>query len=331
VVPQSFGFISSEPFELNGEKHEQSVYFDKDKKEAILFSPAHGDYPDITTVLTSKNGNQKAKSLMCDDQVCHLNEVNDKLHLDPQLIAEVYEKRASGENLEIDTTKTITQYVIRSDHKFLDQNELEHLPESMKNVGNGKTILSSSTTVQLEMPNMNLSLSDHGKRSSGSEEEEDSCQPRYFCGSPNKCGCSWSFQKVDKSDVYDDDGKFVVHTVHTVHNVVIDEFCIHCCLNSKYYPYNNYVLCDDFTKPTIEWMRNRAFSTAVAVTFYNQLGKDKVQCPGSFPKFMPNCRYYGNRWKVGRDGNGELKGIGQCVKKSKNTCLKERSKPLTWN
>ena len=44
VVPENFGFVSSKVFEMNGEKHEQSVFYDARKKEAVLFSPAHAGY-----------------------------------------------------------------------------------------------------------------------------------------------------------------------------------------------------------------------------------------------------------------------------------------------
>ena len=61
------------------------MYYDEEKKEAILFSPAHAGYPDITTVLTSPIGDQKAKSLTCNNKICHLNEVNDELYLNPEV------------------------------------------------------------------------------------------------------------------------------------------------------------------------------------------------------------------------------------------------------
>ena len=84
-VPKTFGFVSSLKFDFDGEEHDQSVYYDEEKKEAILFSPAHAGYPDITTVLTSPIGDQKAKSLTCNNKICHLNEVNDELYLNPEV------------------------------------------------------------------------------------------------------------------------------------------------------------------------------------------------------------------------------------------------------
>ena len=77
--------MSSIKFDFDGEEHDQSVYYDEEKKEAILFSPAHAGYPDITTVLTSPIGDQKAKSLTCNNKICHLNEVNDELYLNPEV------------------------------------------------------------------------------------------------------------------------------------------------------------------------------------------------------------------------------------------------------
>ena len=170
VVPENFGFVSSKVFEVNGEKHEQSVFYDARIKEAILFSPSHAGYPDITTVLTSKKGNQKAQSLTCDNKVCHLNDVQDELFMNPEVIAAVYEKKEEDifhgrPRRPISSPVTTTKYVVRSDHWALDENELEALPESMKKVGNGKKILLSSTTVQAEKPNHEFSFG-FGKRES---------------------------------------------------------------------------------------------------------------------------------------------------------------------
>ena len=122
-----------------------------------------------------KNGDQKAKSFMCDDQECHLNEVDDQLHLDPEALAKAYQKIAyfqSGDKLEVDSTKITTRYVVRSKHKLLDQSELDHLPESMKNVGHGKKIITSKTTVQSEKPDGTLSSLGYSKRSLSKESCE---------------------------------------------------------------------------------------------------------------------------------------------------------------
>jgi len=126
VVPENFGFVSSKVFEVNGEKHEQSVFYDARKKEAILFSPAHAGYPDITTVLTSKKGNQKAQSLTCDNKVCHLNDVQDELFMNPEVIAAVYVKKEEDmfqgrPRRPISSPITKTKYVVRSDHRALDE------------------------------------------------------------------------------------------------------------------------------------------------------------------------------------------------------------------
>ena len=182
VVPDNFGFVSSKVFEMNGEKHEQSVFYDPRIKEAILFSPAHAGYPDITTVLTSKKGNQKGQSLTCDNKVCHLNDVQDELFMNPEVIAAVYEKKEEdkfqGRARRISQSPvTKTKYVVRSDHRALDENELEALPESMKKVGNGKKILLSSTTVQAEKPNHEFSFG-FGKRESIIPAPQAWCQDK---------------------------------------------------------------------------------------------------------------------------------------------------------
>ena len=77
-----------------------------------------------------------------------------------QVIAKIYKLKANSSTsglLRADAV-TKTKYVVRSDHRFIDANELESLPDSMKSVGSGKTILSSSTTVQSEKPEEEFSF-----------------------------------------------------------------------------------------------------------------------------------------------------------------------------
>jgi len=320
VVPENFGFVSSKVFEVNGEKHEQSVFYDARKKEAILFSPAHAGYPDITTVLTSKKGNQKAQSLTCDNKVCHLNDVQDELFMNPEVIAAVYEKKEEdkfqGRARRISQSPvTKTKYVVRSDHRALDENELKSLPESMKNIGQGKKILSSSTTVQAEKPNQEFSFG-FGKRALFPFPNAW-CQVKYGCGSTNEYGCSWSFEFTDAQDVHDVDGNFQVHSIY------FDRYCIHCCGNTNSYPNNRYVLCDDITKPSSYYARREAFSSAVAVTFKEKYGPASISCADMFPKYLPHCKHYGNGYY------GE--GLGACVKDDVDDCPPERTPPLTWN
>jgi len=316
VLPKPFGFVSSITFELNGEKHEQSVYYDEEKKEAVLFSPAHAGYPDITAVLTSKKGNKKAKSLMCDNQICHLNEVDDELFMNPEVIAQVYQQKEENKLQKVQSAmppKTKTKYVVRSDHKVLDQNELDSLPESMKNVGNGKQIISSKTAVQSGKPNSEFAFG-FGKRSSYGRNW---CQDKYGCGSTNQWGCSWSFEFTDAQEVHDENGNFQVHSIY------FDRYCIHCCGNKFSFPNNRYVLCDDITEPNNYYTRREAFSTAVAVTWKEKYGPASISCADLFPKYIPHCKRYGHGYA------GE--GLGACVKDDVNVCPPERTPPLTWN
>ena len=156
-------------FDINGEEHEQSVYYNDKDKEAILYSPPHSGYPAITTVVTSKSGNQKAKSLTCNDDTCHLNDVLDELYLDPEIIAHVYKLREnSSKSRKFSVDNGVkTNYVVRSNHHAPSQLELQQLPESMKAVSRGKVILVSDVTIESEKPDAEFTFGASRKKRAG--------------------------------------------------------------------------------------------------------------------------------------------------------------------
>ena len=156
-------------FDINGEEHEQTVYYNVKDKEAILYSPPHSGYPAITTVVTSKSGEQKAKSLTCNDDTCHLNDVLDELYLDPEIIAHVYKLREnSSKSRKFSVDNGVkTNYVVRSNHHAPSQLELQELPESMKAVSRGKSILVSDVTIESEKPDTEFTFGASRKKRAG--------------------------------------------------------------------------------------------------------------------------------------------------------------------
>ena len=163
IPPENFEVLKPITFEVNGEEHEQAVYFNDENKEAILYSPAHSGYPAITTVLTSKNGTKKAKSLTCDDDTCHLNDVLDELYLDPEIIAHVYKlyenSTTKSNKVRVDAADGVKiNYVVRSNHQAISESEQQELPESMKAVSTGKMIFVSNVTIENERPDVELTF-----------------------------------------------------------------------------------------------------------------------------------------------------------------------------
>jgi len=313
IIPGDFKTIDSLIFEFNGEEHEQEVFYHEEKKEAVLHSPAHAGIPATTTVLTSKDGDKKAQSLSCDSTICHLNDVHDDLYYDPEIIAHVYNLLATSRSTRkirvADSAKI--NYVVRSNHQLVSAAEIDNLPESMKAVSSGKSIMFSETTILTERPNTNFTF-DYRRKSIPDGEGRTYCGDRYGCGSTNEMGCSWSFKFTTKPQA--------ITPADTVHSIAFDNFCITCCSNSDSFPdYNRYVLCDDITKPSY-YVRRQAFNTAVAVTYRETQGPASIQCGQLYPEYIPGCKHYGNH-------HG---GLGACVKTKTDPCPPEREPPV-WN
>jgi len=307
IPPENFEVLKPITFDSNGEEHEQAVYYNDENKEAILYSPAHSGYPAITTVLTSKNGTKKAKSLTCDDDSCHLNDVLDELYLDPEIIAHVYklyENSTTKSNkvrvVEADGAKI--NYVVRSNHQAISESEQQELPESMKAVSSGKMIFVSDVTIENERPDDEFTFDNNN-----TEVQKAWCGFKYGCGSTNQHGCSWSFDFVQKPPTLPD-GTFQVH------NVAFDRYCIICCGNPDSFPDNNdFVLCDRLDESKYAYLaRRQAFSTAVALTFAQVHGPAHTKCADLYPVFKPGCKTYGN----GQNNQG----LGACVLDQNSSC-----------
>ena len=147
VVPDTFIPISKDVFVINGEEHSQDVYYDEETEEMILSSPAHSGYPDTTTVIAPKsNISQLATKLMCNEDNGQFNTVHDELFLDPA----IFLNKSKNNITETNNTITKTYYIIRSNHRILTKEEYQNLPESMKLVSKGKSIMKSDSHITTE-------------------------------------------------------------------------------------------------------------------------------------------------------------------------------------
>jgi len=288
-IPEEFVSVSSFEFELDGEIHAQETHYNEETKEVILTSPAHSGYPEVTTVLTTKNETHKAKKMTCSDAVCQLNDVLDELNLNPE---NILNQTSSRKTRKVRADNATTIYAIRSNHELLSSEEFESLPDSMKHVSNRRTIFKSKITLYSELPKSIFSLSTSSKLQ---KQAKQSCTQKVGCQESIN-SCTWTFAI--------DEGWDIGVPFHVQEG---DRYCMYCCGNDNSYPDNEHVLCSDM-EDTTKTQRKRALVTAIADTA-KLLGKwqytdaegsvhDHICVPtnhGSYPEYNKECHYFSSK------------------------------------
>lgn len=295
VVPETFEKFSSTEFVIDGVTHSQEAHFNNETGEVILTSPAHSGFSDITHVLSPRNDTTSAKIMTCDNTFCHFNENQNAMHFEPDNIPKT--KNAKTERIE-DASDIETRFVVRTNHRSLNPEEMASLSGAMKQVSIGKTLLTSDIEVRKDLPFDGFEFSDEvSSDEKVSKFSTTACQSRYGCASVNiSCGLShWSELGPFKPGTVP-----YVNRTRQLHAVEVNYYCSYCCNNDYVTLDNNkYVKCSAFEEDmegNYFVDEPQSFYTGVALTYHDESGKFMCFGPGGEPEYKEDCHKYGQKF-----------------------------------